>query len=293
VTKTQDQIDLAKKAVSRAEDYFKLVKHRPEGDTVKAQAELNLINARTYRDDRIKMLNWYTGKPDIFDAAKYRAALALAQAQQADAQREVERLKDGPPVGDIAAAQARVDAAQATVNLLTIIAPFDGEVLAIEQNPGDVVSTGDVAISIADRSRLHIDAQVDETDIAGVAVGNPVDITMDAMPGVTIKGTVTLINPVGQTIAGLIKYIVRVELESVEKDMLMGATADVTIQVSEEKNDLAVPFSAIQSDKNGEYVTVIEADDSTRRVGVRSGDSVGDLVIVAGDLKAGDRVQTK
>ena len=290
---TQDQIDLAKKAVSRAEDSYNMVKHRPEGDEIRAQAELNLINARTYRDNRITLLNWYTGKPNTIDAAKYRAALAVAQAQQADAQREVDRLQDGPTADDIAAAQARVDAAQATVNMLYIIAPNDGEVLAIEQNPGDVVSAGTLAISIADRSRLHVEAQVDETDIAGVAVGNPVEISMDAMPDVSLHGTVSSINPVGQSIAGLIKYIVHVEVKPVDTAMLLGATADVVIQVGNAQNTLAVPFGAVQSDKNGEYVTVIQADGSTRQVEVQSGASVGDLVIVKGDLKAGDRVQSK
>ena len=121
IKQTQDEIDLAKKAVSRAEDYFKLVKYRPEGDSIRAEAELRLINARTYRDNRITLMNWYRGTPNAIDAAKYRAALAVAQAQQADAEREVDRLKDGPTADDIAAAQARVDAAQAGVDMLSII----------------------------------------------------------------------------------------------------------------------------------------------------------------------------
>jgi len=293
ITQTQDEIDLARKAISRAEDTYKLVKKRPDGDTVKAQAEMTLVKARMYLDNRIAFLNWYTGTPDDIDAAKYRAALAMAQAQLADSKREVERLKDGPTAEDISAAQARVDAAQATVNLRYIIAPFDGEVLAIEQNPGDVVTTGTLAVSIADRSKLHIEAQVDETDIAGVAVGNPVDITMDALPDTTLKGIVAHINPVGQNISGVIKYLVRVELEPVEKEILLGATADNYIQVSEAKEELAVPFSAVESDGKGEYVTVIASDGSTHRVEVKSGKSIDELVIVKGDLKVGDLVQTK
>jgi RND family efflux transporter MFP subunit len=293
INQTQDEIDLAKKAVSRAEDSFKLVKHRPEGDSIRAQAELTLIKARTWRDNRTTLLNWYIGQPDAIDAAKYLSALAMAQAQQADAEREIERLKDGPTAADIAAVQARVDAAQATVDLLNISATFDGEVLAIEQNPGDVVAVGMLAISIADRSRLHVEAQVDETDIAGVAVGNPVSISMDAMPGTTLQGKVTFINPVGQNISGLIKYLVRVELDPVESAVLLGATADVEIQVSAAQDALLVPFSTVQSDKNGEYVMVIEKDGSTRQVQVQSGNTVGDLVIVKGDLNVGDALQSR
>lgn len=294
IQKTQAQIDLAKKKVSNAEDTYKTFKNRPDGDSDKAQALYNLTNARQDRDQLVTNLNYYQGTPDSIDSAKYLAALAVAQAQQADAQREIDRLKDGPNPDDVAAAQARVDAAQATVNSLYIIAPSDGEVLTIEQNPGDVVSVNEISVEIADRSKLHIDAQVDEADISQVKLGNPVSITMDAMPGVTLNGTVTFINPVGETVDGLIKYSVRVELDPVKEPMLLGATADVIIQVSDARNALAVPASAVKSDKNGnKYVNLIEADGSTRQVTVQSGKTVGNLVIVSGELKAGDTIQAK
>ncbi len=291
ITQTQDEIDLANKRISRAEDSYKLVKNRPDGDTLKAQAELNLINARTERDNKIAYLNWYTGTPDSIETAKYNSALAVAQAQQADAQREVDRLKDGPTAEDIAAAQAKIDAAQATINSLYIIAPFNGEVLAIEQNPGATVSTGLVAVQIANRAKLHIDAQVDEADIASIAVGNPVTVTLDAVPGKTFKGSVTFINPVGETVSGLIKYTVRVELDPVTEPMLLGATANVTITVKEASAVLAVPITAIQNDSQGEFVWQIQSDASTIRVDVVSGSIVGDQVIVTGSLQAGDRIQ--
>lgn len=291
ITQTQDEIDLANKKVSRAEDTYKLFKNRPDGDTLKAQAELNLINARTERDNKISYLNWYTGTPDSIETAKYNSALAVAQAQQADAQREVDRLKDGPTSEDIAAAQAKVDAAQATINSLYIIAPFDGEVLAIEQNTGDTVSTGLVAIQIANRAKLHVDAQVDESDIASIAVGNPVTVTLDTVPGKTFNGSVTFINPVGETVSGLIKYTVRVELDPVTEPMLLGATANVTITVKKASAVLAVPITAIQNDSQGEFVWLIQSDDSTKRVDVVSSSIVGDQVVVTGVLQAGDRIQ--
>ena len=292
IAQTEDEIALAEQQVSRAEDNYKRFKNRPDGDTLKAQAELALINARTERNDKISMLNWYLGTPDNIDAAKYRAALAVAQAQQADAEREIARLKDGPNADDVAVAQARVDAAQATVNSLYIIAPFDGEVLSIEQNSGDVVALNQLSVRLADRSKLHVDAQVDEADIAQVRVGNLVSITMDAVPGVTLNGKVTFVNPVGETVAGLVKYTVRVELEPISEPLLLGATADVTIRVAEAEAALAVPAAAVQSDSAGEYVLLIETDGSTRRVDVQSSASVGELVIVTGNLNAGDQVQS-
>jgi len=91
---------------------------------------------------------------------------------------------------------------------------------------------------------------------------------------------------------GIVKYTVRVELNRVGEgvDIPLGATADVRIQNGEPKQGLAVPIRAIQNDAQGEYVNRIGTDGSIQRLDVTSGDIVGDLVIVIGDLQAGERV---
>lgn len=81
IKQTQAEIDLAKLQVSRAEDAYKVVQNRPDGDSLKAQALLNLSNARLKRDNLIAKLNWYKGSYSELDAQKYRAALAVAEAQ--------------------------------------------------------------------------------------------------------------------------------------------------------------------------------------------------------------------
>jgi multidrug efflux pump subunit AcrA (membrane-fusion protein) len=65
----------------------------------------------------------------------------------------------------------------------------------------------------------------------------------------------------------------------------------VIIQTKAASATLAVPISAIQNDSNGEYVWVIQTDGSSARVDVVSGSIVGDVVVVTGDLKEGDRLQ--
>ncbi|HNF93904.1 MAG TPA: efflux RND transporter periplasmic adaptor subunit, partial [Anaerolineales bacterium] len=89
--------------------------------------------------------------------------LALKKAKYEDAQREYDRLLAGDKSQDVIAAQAKVDAAQATVNTMSIIAPFDGQVLSVEQIAGEVVSTGDLSVNIANLENLYVDAQVDES----------------------------------------------------------------------------------------------------------------------------------
>jgi multidrug efflux pump subunit AcrA (membrane-fusion protein) len=219
--------------------------------------------------------------------------LALAKGELEDAQREYDRLSAGADSPDVIAARAKVDAAQATVNQLSIIAPFDGQVLSVDDHVGDVVATGDLSVNLADMKHLYIETQVDESDIANVKLGNQATVTLDAVSGVTFSGKVSAINPVGEVVSGLVKYNVRVDLDKVDGDVFLplGTTANVVIQVRDVATTLAVPITAIQNDSNGEYVWVIQKDNSTTRVDIVSGSIVGDLVAVSGDLKEGDRLK--
>lgn len=219
--------------------------------------------------------------------------LALKTAELQDAQNDYDRLKDGPNADDIMAAQAKVDAAQSTVDSMSIIAPFDGTVLYVESQPGDLVTTGESALYAADMNRLYVEAQVDESDVANVKVGQQVEVTLDALPGVTLTGSVSAINPVGEEISGLVKYTIRLDLDKLDDELFtpLGTTANVTIHVSDATAALAVPITTIQNDANGEFVMLVQSDGTTRRVDVVSGAIVDDLVVVTGDLQAGDRVQ--
>src|SRR6266508_2539251 len=134
--------------------------------------------------------------------------LALKKSQLEDAQRTYDRLKEGSNSQDVVAAQAKVDAAQATVDSMSVIAPFDGEVLYVESQLGNVVDAGTSAVNVANLDHLSVETQVDESDIASVKVGNQVSATLDAVPDVTLTGKVTAINPVGEVVSGLVKYTV-------------------------------------------------------------------------------------
>jgi hypothetical protein len=65
----------------------------------------------------------------------------------------------------------------------------------------------------------------------------------------------------------------------------------VVITVKEAAATLTVPITAIQNDAQGEFVSMIQSDGSTKRVNVISGSIVGDQVVVTGDLQDGDRIQ--
>jgi HlyD family secretion protein len=86
------------------------------------------------------------GEPDSLDLAKAEAEVAVAEARLAEAQEKLSELRNGADPDDVAVARARVLAAQATVDQLVLKAPFDGEVLAVNDLPGDVVNQAQAAI---------------------------------------------------------------------------------------------------------------------------------------------------
>ncbi|HKG53655.1 MAG TPA: efflux RND transporter periplasmic adaptor subunit [Anaerolineales bacterium] len=220
--------------------------------------------------------------------------LALKTSQLEDAQRTYDRLKEGSNSQDVVAAQAKVDAAQATVNSMSVIAPFDGEVLYVKSQPGDVVEASTSAINVANLNHLYVETQVDESDVANVKVGQPADVTLDALTGVNFKGKVMAMNPVGEVVSGLVKYAVRVDLDKVTNQNFipLGTTANVVIHVKDATASLAVPITTVQNDSKGEYVLVVQGDGSTKRVDVVSGSIVGNMVVVTGDLQEGEQVQS-
>ena len=162
-----------------------------------ANAELALVNAQKDYEDRLQDREYLNstinyeyikmtalgprirkGKRDASEKEinEADAKLAVATAKMEDAQKEWDRLKNGPDPRDIIAAEARVAAAQATINLQYISAPFAGTITDIPVKVGDVVSAGSQAFMVDDLSHLLVDVDVSEIDINRVKLGQ--DVTL-------------------------------------------------------------------------------------------------------------------
>lgn len=201
------------------------------------------------------------------------------------------QLERMPNPDDLAAAQAKVQSAQAEVNNLKLVAPFSGEVTNVGYQVGDSVSQGTTAVVLVDRSKLFVDLQVDESHVVNLSVGDKATISLEANPKLALTGLISYINPVGTSNQGVVYYDVRVILDQTDPSILIGATADVTIQAGQPQTVLTVPVNAVGSDTQGEYVYVIGSDGSSQQVSVVSGQILSNnTVIVSGNLKAGETV---
>lgn len=280
---------LAEKEVDAAKAAYDRLSGRPSDDPARALALSNLAAARNRRDSLQRNLNWYLGFPDAVEQSLLEAELATAEARLEDAQREWERVKDGPDPDDIAAAEARVEAARANMGLATIEAPFGGTITSVDVKRGDQVTPGTIAFGLADLSPLLVDVQLSEIDVNRIETGQPVELVFDAIPDQTYDGVVVEIGLVGNSVQGVVNFPVTVELTETDDFVRPGMTAAVNIVVEQMEDVLRVPNRAVRL-RNGDRVVYLLKGDSPEPVSVVLGASsetyseVLDGEIVGGDL---------
>ncbi len=227
--------------------------------------------------------------PDVLRAKT--VAVAVAEANLADAQDKLAHAGESADPNDLEMARLRIQSAQTTLDSLTLRAPFEGDVLAINYQVGDPATQSTAAVVLTNRTALHVNVSVDETDIGQVAVRDPVSLTVDALPDLALSGQVASIESFGQTVQGIVRYNVRIDLTTVDPRLLLNMTANAVIITDVQDQALSVPLNAVQYDDQGEYVNLVQLGGVLLRVKVVSGDTQGDRVVVAGDLKPGDSVE--
>ncbi len=236
---------------------------------------------------RIREHKGYADAATIADADN---KLALATAQLEDAQRAYDRVKNGPSAEDIAAAQARVAAAQATLNMAKILAPFAGTVTQAIPAVGDQVAAGAPAFRVDDLSHMLVDVQVSEVDINSVSIGQPVTLTFDAILGKEYHGEVVEVGQAGDTVQGVVNFTVTVEITDADELVKPGMTAAVTITVKELKDVLLVPNRAVRFVDSDRVVYVLRNGQPVKVKITLGQSSDADSVVASGDLKEGDLV---
>jgi RND family efflux transporter MFP subunit len=131
-------------------------------------------------------------------------------------------------------AQVAVDAAQAQLDKLQLIAPFAGTIGTVSIRSGEVAQSGQPIVTLGDLDSLRVETtDLSETDIARVKEGQPVNVTFDALPGKTITGKVARIAPMSTPGQSAVNYLVTVSLDEIDPALRWGMTAFVDVQVGE------------------------------------------------------------
>jgi HlyD family secretion protein len=212
-----------------------------------------------------------------------RANLAKLSAPDTTSNIELQQLS-------IATAEQSLQQAQLKLDQATLKAPFDSIVTTINIVPGSIVSSAQAAMSLIDRSTLHVDLTLNENDVAQVALGQHVDLTIDAIDDWKAQGTIDYIAPAAKEVNGVVTYGVRVALPDSDQRVKVGMTANLVIRTAAKDAVLLVPNSALLPKGAGRAVQVPNADGTTREVDVQIGLSDGTNTEIVSGLSEGDRV---
>ena len=157
--------------------------------------------------------------------------LALKKADLEKFQRAYDRLKDGPDADQLPLLEAQLNAAKARIAAFEVTAPFDGVVAQLNAKLGSSINPSQIAVTIADMSSWTVvTTDVTEIDVVKLKEGQPVTVTLDAIPDVEMKGKVLSIGQNYGQNQGDIVYEVTVVLTNVDPAMRWGMTAAVKFE---------------------------------------------------------------
>ena len=239
------------------------------------------------------------------DSRELTAQMASARANLEVVQRAAERsqqLRDQQiiTVAEYERDQAALTAARATFEQLetrlgyaTIRSPIAGVVLEKRVETGDIVSPQTRLFTVGDISTLVVRVPISELDVAGLSVGDVVDVTLDALPDRSIQGRVLRVFPSADTVTRLVPVEVALSGSS-GRAVRPGFLARVSLRLDPRTNVLMVPAAALLEDPAGAVVYLVQNGKASRRrvrrggtyqgrVEIVDGISEGDVVIVAGN----------
>ncbi|MCH5206718.1 MAG: HlyD family efflux transporter periplasmic adaptor subunit [Oscillospiraceae bacterium] len=150
----------------------------------------------------------------------------------------------------------------------TVTSDCAGRVISTSGS-GKAVQSGYSIATVAGTEELAVTAAISELDIAKVALGQSVKFSLAAYPGETFLGTVSAISEAArsQYNGAVLETVVDVTItpENPDERLKSGLSAEVEIQLSEPREILVVPYSAISQDEYGEFVYVYENQAAVRR----------------------------
>jgi HlyD family secretion protein len=192
-------------------------------------------------------------------------------------------------------AQLEVKTAQENLAATKIYAPFSGVVEEVNGQVGSVGvgatnSNSSALLTLIDISSVNLPAQIDESEISKVRVGQKVNVTLDAFSDETFQGVVTNVSPKATVVSNIAVFYVTVNIPNPEHRLKPGMTAEGEILIQEIEGALVIPKRAVQSVRGRSYVEVLEPDGSRETVRVVLGPDDGVNQVVTEGLEPGQQV---
>lgn len=235
--------------------------------------------------------------------AQRQGALAAQQGNLAAARAKLDQLLANPKSSDLARAEAQVAQAQAQLDQAriqlddaTLRAPFAGAVAALNVTPGEEVGQ-QAPVTLLDISRYQVKVTVDEVDVARVAIGQPVEVLIDALGAPALSGTVKRIAPQSDAGKSVTAYEVTIEIEPGAQPVRPGMTASASIMSEKRDGVLRIPAAAVRNENGASLVSVIiTGKDGKQQLNTQpvvTGLRAGDQIEIHSGLSEGQQVLVK
>jgi len=267
-------------------------------------ARVQAAHARARADRQKELLAHQLTSQEEYEAAESEAANALAALRAAEVaveeirQQEVALETRRQDVilaeADLRAAQIALDQQKKELQYTTVVAPIDGTVSSLDVQVGTIVASGinnvsggTTLMTLADLSRIFIEAKVDEADIGGVRVGQRARVMVDSYPDLIFEGKVVRVAVKGVESSNVVTFEVKVEVTDERKGLLKPQmTANVSIIEAECDDVLMLPTAAIQRREGKAFVKLPSGELRAVELGVEGAEHVE---IVSG-LREGESV---
>ncbi|MYN17773.1 efflux RND transporter periplasmic adaptor subunit [Rugamonas sp. FT107W] len=269
--------------------------HFKSGDEVKAGQVLFEMNA----DADIAQLRALQAAADLSASVLKRDKLQFAAQAISQAQLDNDE-------ADLKSRKALAAQQQAVVDKKTIRAPFAGKLGITAVNPGQYLNPGDKLVTLQTIDTVYVDFFVPQKQLAGLSIGQKLNLSADAYPGVAFPGKVTSISPKVDSATRNVQ--VEATVPNAKRQLLPGMFASVSLDQGDKKKYLTLPQTAITYNPYGSTVFVLapppaNAKDTLKddkgnahlvaqQVFVTTGPTRGDQVAILTGLKEGQTVVT-
>lgn len=230
---------IAENLLDQAKEAYDMYANKPESNLIRAALLSKLAQARAEYDAAVRLVNNLEGTANEIDISQAEANLGVAQAALADAELDYENLGGGPDpdtlellVAQLENAAAQLAAAEDALAQQELTAPFAGTIASLNLRAGEFATPGITVILLADFSSWQVEtSDLSENDIALLAAGMTVSISLDAFPDLEFEGVVLEIGLFGQDNRGSVTYPVLLSFDPGETPVRWEMTAFVDIEV--------------------------------------------------------------
>lgn len=219
--------------------------HFKSGQDVKAGALLVELNA----DSDIALLH-------SAEAAAAQAATVLKRDQAQLAVQAVSQAQIDADTNDLKAKRAQVEQQAAVVAKKSIRAPFSGRLGITALNPGQYVNAGDKLVTLQTLDPIYADFSLPQQQLAGLAVGQVVNLTVDTFPGQSFTGKINAISPKVDSTTRNVQ--VEATVSNPKLLLLPGMFANVKIDIGGVQEQLTLPSTAVTYNPYGSTVYVVK-----------------------------------